>query len=383
LNRGVFDVSEHLDRLRCRPTEWLRERRDELVREQRRLRVEELAVTRVLDERGALDESVAARDGVSGRTVREAVETARALESLPHVAEAAHAGALSGEQLGHAAQLADAASDAEWAERAPHLAPVDLARMVRTLEKPTTDDGRARRQARSLRMWWSADNGMLNLRGALPDLDGARFEATINEMIDRMKPPKGQPWDSREHRAADALALLCDRDSTGAEPEAPIAAPKPLLVVHVPRVGPATVAGVPLPDAIVEKLRANATVEPLLVDDDGAPIAIGARFPGLSAKLARAILLRDSHCRCGTCDIRLGLQIHHLVPRSWGGGDNPSNLAAVCTPAGHHQMLIPSGPWALVGNPNQPGGLRLVRYHDLTDGQARHYGLPPPSRAGP
>ena len=36
-----------------------RARRAELVREQRRLRVEELAVTRVLDERGALDESEA------------------------------------------------------------------------------------------------------------------------------------------------------------------------------------------------------------------------------------------------------------------------------------------------------------------------------------
>jgi hypothetical protein len=41
-------------------------------------------------------------------------------------------------------------------------------------------------------------------------------------------------------------------------------------------------------------------------------------------------------------------------------------------------MLIPNGPWALVGNPNRPDGLRLVRYHDLTDDEAREYGLPPP-----
>ena len=102
-----------------------------MVREQRRLRVEELAVTRVLDERGALDEALAARDGVSERTVRETVETARALESLPRVTAAAYAGDLSGEQLGSVAQLADETTDAEWARRGPNVAPVDLAQMVR------------------------------------------------------------------------------------------------------------------------------------------------------------------------------------------------------------------------------------------------------------
>ena len=53
----VFDVNDHLDELRCRPTSWLQARRDALVREQRRLRVEELAVIRVLDERGGIDET--------------------------------------------------------------------------------------------------------------------------------------------------------------------------------------------------------------------------------------------------------------------------------------------------------------------------------------
>ena len=282
----MFDVTDHLDGLRSRPTPWLLERREQLVRDQRRLRVEELAVTRVLDERGTADDTLAARDGVSARTIRETIETARALESLPCLAAAAHAGALSNEQLGHVAQLADEASDAEWADRAPFVAPVDLARMVRTLDTPTIEDGRARQEARSLRMWWSADTGMLNLRGALADLDGARFEATINRVIEGMKPPPHQRWDSHDHRAADALVQLCVRDETPGDPDAPVAAHKPLLVVQIPRSGPATVAGVPLPDARVEQLRANANIEPVLVDDDGAPVAIGARFPGLSPKLS-------------------------------------------------------------------------------------------------
>ena len=140
-------------------------------------------MTRVLDERGALDASVAAVDGVSERTVRETVETARALESLPEVAAAAHAGTLSPEQLGAVAQLADETSDAEWARRAPNVAPSDLARMVRTRRTPTMDEARARRAARGLRMWWQPDRGMLAIRGELADLDGSRFENTINRMI--------------------------------------------------------------------------------------------------------------------------------------------------------------------------------------------------------
>jgi Domain of unknown function (DUF222) len=375
----VFVVSERLDEMRSWPTDRLAAHRDEMVREQRRLRVEELTAVRVLDERGQIDVGMAGRDGVSERTMRESVETARALESLPAVAAAAYAGDLSGEQLGSVVALADQESDAEWARRAPNVAPADLARLARTKSKPTVEDGRARREARSLRMWWQRDTGMLHVRGELPDVMGAKFEATINRMSDRKKPPKGQLWDTREHRNADSLADLCDISET-AEP--PAAAAKPLLVVEVPLTGPAEVAGIPLPDAMVEQLRASARIEPVLVDDQGVPVTVGKQSSALSPKIARAVLLRDGHCRIPGCEVRHGLHVHHLRPRSWGGTDDPCDLAAVCVAGGHHQMLVPNGPWALVGNPNRPDGLQLVRVDQLTVEQAEQLGLPP-RRAGP
>ncbi len=92
------------------------------------------------------------------------------------------------------------------------------------------------------------------------------------------------------------------------------------------------------------------------------------------------MLLRDGHCRCGNCDLRYGLHAHHLRPKSWGGTDEISNLAAVASV--HHPMLIPNGPYALVGNPNLPDGLRIVHINDLTPDQAQQVGLPP-RRAGP
>jgi hypothetical protein len=124
----MFDTL--VDEMRTHSTEWLEARRREVVVEVRRLESEELAIVRVLDERGRIDVSVGL-DGESARTVREKVETARALESLPKIGAAAHAGALSSEQLGAVVRLADEVSDAEWAARAPMVTPADLARLAR------------------------------------------------------------------------------------------------------------------------------------------------------------------------------------------------------------------------------------------------------------
>jgi hypothetical protein len=96
----VFDVIDELEELRTHTTRWLQGERDELVREQRRLRTKELTILRVLDERGAIEATLAESDGVSNRTAHETLETARALESLPAMAAAAYEGALSAEQLG-------------------------------------------------------------------------------------------------------------------------------------------------------------------------------------------------------------------------------------------------------------------------------------------
>ena len=50
----MFDVVDHLDELRCWPTDRLEARRREVVRAKRRLEVEELNIMRVLDERGRI-----------------------------------------------------------------------------------------------------------------------------------------------------------------------------------------------------------------------------------------------------------------------------------------------------------------------------------------
>jgi hypothetical protein len=209
---------------------------------------------------------------------------------------------------------------------------------------------------------------------------GATFEATIQHLTEQAKPGKGQAWDSFEHRAADALVGLCERPDPREGTETPTLAPRPVVQVHVPEHGPAEIAGIPIADSLLEQLRANASIEPVLVDADGIPLAIGRRTTAISPKIVRAVLLRDGSCRYGNCGRRAGLEVHHLTPRSWGGTDDLANLAAVCST--HHRLLVPHGGRVLIGNPNQPDGLRTVHLHDLTPEQRRQLGLPPP-RAGP
>ncbi len=89
----MFDVADHLDELRSRSTGVVgRASRATWWREvSAGCSSRSSTIVRVLDERGQIDLSVG-RDGESARVVREKVETARALESLPAVAAAAHAG---------------------------------------------------------------------------------------------------------------------------------------------------------------------------------------------------------------------------------------------------------------------------------------------------
>jgi hypothetical protein len=263
---------------------------------------------------------------------------------------------VSAEQLVPAAQLADETSDAEWAARAGHTAASDLQRLVRTKRTPSEEEGRERRRRRALRKWWDDDAGMLRFGGAgLPDLDGALVEAVLDQMVDRMRPVKGQPWESRAARTADALVELARNYADAHSVEHPA----PSLVI----------CGIPLPDGMVEKLRASAKVKPVLVDDHGTEIARGKAAPSLPPRVRESVLRRDGHCRFGCCDRRHGLQVHHLWPKSWGGSDDPINLAGMCVGGGtdHHADLAPHGPWLLLGNPNRVDGLRLVHRDQLTE----------------
>ncbi|MFO1536440.1 MAG: HNH endonuclease signature motif containing protein [Actinomycetota bacterium] len=351
------DWSAEVDELRCHTLEWLHAARSEAVRAQRRWRMRELAIVRVLDERGQVDDAWAAADGVTVGDVRATVETARALDALPRVAAAAADGAMSDAQLAAVVQLADASTDADWAARGPRCAPTELRREVRALATPTVEESRRRHAAKGF--WGRFDEQAGRWHGgfSLPDIEGATVMAVLQARAEQMKPRKGAPWAPLSERLGEAFFEAV----TGEGPERPPA--RAHVLVHVPVHGPAEVQGVPIAAERLEQLLANASLEINIVNDRGEVVGMVPTTTLIPTRIMRAVRTHDVHCRWPGCTSTVGLEIHHLVPRSWGGTDDINNLVVVCAP--HHRRLVPHGVWALAGSPRQVGELDLVPAEDL------------------
>jgi hypothetical protein len=360
-----------LDELRTWPIDRLRATRDEAVVEERRWRLRRVALDRVLDERGATGgrdaaEWVQSRDMVRSSTARAEVEVARRLESLPRIADAAEAGELSFDQLEQIVQIATPESDAEWARRGRTAAPADLARMVRRQRVVTAAEAEARQQAREFRWWRHGE--MLRVSGQIPDVHGAYVEAVFEQMVNAMKPPKGETWDTRAHRGADALVELCRSRESGA---ATSKRRQPRVVVHVGSDAQPDVNGMPIALETVQQMIADGALVREVHDDDSLAPGAGEAIP---TALRDSLNARDPMCRVPGCERRFGLDAHHLIPRSQGGPTDKHNLAMICKV--NHRQAVPQGPYVLEGDAEQADGLTWRRVDEPGQGTGD-------ARAGP
>jgi hypothetical protein len=299
----------------------------------------------------------------SARTQKAKVEVARALESRPALAQAFHDGAVSADQLEPLCELSTPETDAEWAQRGQNLPPVDLHRRVRQGQTVTAEDATRRYEARSVRMWRDRVDGMYCGRWRLPDVPGALVEKVLLRMAERRRPPADEQWDSLEHRLADALedltANYADVERSG----------RPIIeVVEIfdPRLAPgADVDGIPIAKETLSAIKLNAKVRRCVVDDTGCARTVQKPRSALPKDVERHIRRRDTTCRVPGCEASRNLQIHHTDPIcDFGDTHLVHKLAAVC-PA-HHKLLIPHGRWRLIGDAEEPDGLRLMRDGDRT-----------------
>jgi hypothetical protein len=350
-----FDFNALLDEMRCSSNESLRREVWEARRAQQRGRLREAAATRILDEREALGAMPDA--SVSARTAKATVEVARELETLPALAAAAWDGSLSWDQLQPAVQLATPETDREWAHRAPRLAPVDLQRLTHQVQRASADDAEARQRARSVRAWRDHEQGMAGGKWWLPDVDGVLVDKVLEHMAERMRPETGEPWDSLAHRKADALVELA-RTYADAEPTGRFRIEIVNIVdPNATTFGP-SVDGIPIAAETLAALTPQAKMRDCVIDEAGVARTVRRVRHALPADVERHVRRRDHHCRVPGCDATRGLQIHHTRPLC----DNPetfdpAKLAGVCPY--HHRFLEPHGPYRLIGNAEDPEGLRL------------------------
>jgi hypothetical protein len=232
--------------------------------------------------------------------------------------------------------------------------------MARQHRVVTTAEAEARREARSFRWWRGRDSGMLNVRGEIPDVDGALVEAVFEHAVNSMTPPKGKPWDTRGQRGADALVELCRGYQAGARPNASW---KPTIVLHAGADIEPEVNGIPIARSTVTELIAEGAKLREVRDDDLLANLTGDSIP---AALRDYLKARDPVCRRPGCERTFGLDAHHIVPRSEGGPTDKHHVVMVCKP--DHKLLWPNGPYVLDGDPERPDGLIWRRLDQPGDG---------------
>ncbi len=302
------------------------------------------------------------RGKASDRRAKQAAKTASALDEMPRLRKKLERGEITEEHADAAAQAAERSGDPDKADRELAKlsdAPADLfgARAddwAGRNESREKIDARARRQARNRKVVFgrSKDDGSWSMYATGETSEGAALRGLIDEESDRLFREDGgrqNPERPRtdDQRRFDALANLIRRGAGHAEATASTRRrphPKYEGVVSIPLsayLDPSEATGEligsgPLPSSAIQRLRCDGRLQPLIVDDDGAPLWLGRSSRTASDDQWKALVSRDGGCVvCGAHPSRC--EAHRLVFWEHHGSTDIDNLALLCT-RHHHQL---------------------------------------------
>ncbi len=329
-----------------------------------------LALIREFDARGGWNagfRSCAAwlnwRVGLDLGAARERVRVARALGTLPLLAEALARGELSYAKVRALTRVATPETEARLLAvgRAGTAAHVErIVRGWRRVDRQAEARESARRHASRALHVHQAEDGMVVVRGRLEPEVGALLMqalaaaretlyqgARAGAVAARSADPMGDP-PTRAQQQADALALLAE---TALHHELDPGAPgeRYQVVVHVdaPVLADPDQPGQSILDDGVRisaetsrRLACDASRVVMRHDAEGRVVEIGARTRTIPPALRRALHHRDRGCRFPGCGVRVG-QGHHLHHWAQGGPTTLSNLALLCRR--HHRAVHEEG----------------------------------------
>jgi hypothetical protein len=300
------------------------------------------------------------RVGLDLGAARERVRVARALNTLPRLAQALTRGELSYAKVRALTRVATPeteerllgvgrAGTAEHVER--------IVRGWRKVDRQAEARESARQHTSRALHVYQDDDGMVTVRGRLTPEAGAlllQALAMARESLYRARatgmtadPPTMDP-PSREQQQADALALVAETVlHYGLEPGP--AGEGYQVVVHVDA---AVLADPEQPGQSVleegarvsaetsRRLACDASRVVMRHDADGRVVEVGARTRTIPPTLRRALHHRDRGCRFPGCGVRVG-QGHHIRHWANGGPTTLANLALLCRR--HHRAVHEEG----------------------------------------
>ncbi len=341
-----------------------------------------LALIREFDARGGWNtgfRSCAAwlswRVGLDLGAARERVRVARALETLPLVAQALAGGQVSYAKVRAITRVATPETEARLLAVARAGTAAHVERIVRGWRwvdrRAEARETALRHASRALHVYQDED-GLVVLRGRLEPEVGAllvqALSAARETLYQRARVPDGQGDVSAEtptmaQRQADALALLAETAlHQGLDPGAP--GERYQVVVHVDaqalaepeQPGQSVMEdGARVSAETSRRLACDASRVVMRHDDAGRLLEIGARTRTIPPALRRALQHRDRGCRFPGCGVRFG-QGHHLRHWAHGGPTTLSNLALLCWR--HHRAVHEEG-YQVARGPD--GSLRFQR----------------------
>ena len=328
-----------------------------------------LALIRDFDARGGWNTGfrscahwLAWRVGLDLGAAREHVRVARALGTLPLLAEAVARGELSYAKVRALTRVATPETEARLLAvgRAGTACHVErIVRGWRRVDRHAEAREAARQHAgRALHVYQDED-GTVVVRGRLAPEVGAlllrALEAARETLYQRARvtgvPAPADPAMERPTRAqqqADALALLAE---TALHHELDPGAPgeRYQVVVHVDAVVLADPAqpgqavmeeGSHVPAETSRRLACDASRVVMRHDEDGRVMEVGARTRTIPPALRRALHHRDRSCRFPGCGVRVG-QGHHVRHWAQGGPTTLTNLVLLCRR--HHRAVHEEG----------------------------------------
>jgi uncharacterized protein DUF222/HNH endonuclease len=303
------------------------------------------------------------RVGLDLGAARERVRVARALSTLPFLAEALARGELSYAKVRALTRIATPETEVQLLKVGRAGTAVHVERIVRgwrRVDRKAEARETARQHAtRGLHVYQDED-GAVVLRGRLTPEVGALLLRALDAAREtlyqwsRTPEPAGCPTDpsaqppTRAQQQADALALLAE---TALHHELDPGAPgeRYQVVVHVdaPVLADPDQPGQSLLEEggrvsaeTSRRLACDASRVVMRHDGEGHVVEIGARTRTIPPAIRRVLHHRDRGCRFPGCGLPLG-EGHHVRHWAEGGPTTLSNLALLCRR--HHRAVHEEG----------------------------------------
>ena len=293
--------------------------------------------------------------GIGIVAAREKVRVARALESLPEIAQAFRDGQISYSKVRALTRAATPATEETLLNVALHGTATHVERLVRKYrcaERAEDAEAAERQHLERFLSFTYEDDGRLTVFGRVPPEVGAILIKAIEAAVETLEdasaeaPVEEETRDSIGARRADALRLLAERFLDQKIAENPAAAERYQVVVHIdearlartPNCGCSEIEDGPaLAIETVRRLGCDSALVGLIENESGEPLSVGRKTRAISVPLKRALKSRDGGCRFPGCDRTRFTEGHHVRHWADGGETKLSNLVTLCR--FHHRLL--------------------------------------------